>query len=115
RADNGDFQTGVPVVWVNGVAQILPLPEGVYGGEIYGVDLAGHVLGDFDTDPAPNAVYLVRRYWDGSAWQVPNDLVDPAAGWYVGAPYAMSNNGNIAGLGGHPAGTSRSFLMTPIP
>lgn len=110
-----DWWDGVPVLWINGLPQMLPLAEGTYGGSAYGIDMAGHVLGIFDTDPAPNAISVVRRYWDGTAWQNPNDLVDPAAGWYVGAPMAISNNGNMAGVGGHPAGTSRSFLMTPIP
>lgn len=114
RAYAVDQQDAMPVLWTNGIPQVLSLPEGAYEGYALGADLAGHVIAGFDTDAAPNVIYRVYRYWDGSAWRPLTDLVDPAEGWYVGAAYAISNNGRMTGVGGHPPGVPRAYLMTPI-
>ncbi len=43
-----------------------------------------------------------------------NDLVDSQAGWTLEVATCINDRGQIAGMGTHPAGRLRAFLLTPL-
>jgi probable HAF family extracellular repeat protein len=44
-----------------------------------------------------------------------NTVIDTNLGWTLEVAAAMNDRGQIAGIGTHPAGTLRAFLLTPVP
>ena len=43
-----------------------------------------------------------------------NDLVGPEFGWYLGAPTAINDRGQIVGMGAI-GGEEHAFLLSPVP
>jgi len=44
-----------------------------------------------------------------------NTVIDTNLGWTLEVAAAINDRGQIAGVGTHPAGTLRAFLLTPLP
>jgi probable HAF family extracellular repeat protein len=44
-----------------------------------------------------------------------NTVIDTNLGWTLEVAAAINDRGQIAGIGTHPAGTLRAFLLTPLP
>lgn len=100
----------------NGVADPGEMIDlGSLGGEdgdshAYGINNQGIIVGDTETTPNEFHAFI---YEDNIMTDL-NDLIDPASGWFLEEAHAISDNGNIVGLGKYNGLPGQAFLLIPI-
>lgn len=87
----------------------LGSPEGASCA--YGINNHGQIVGYFDTGNLTQHAFV---YAPGGKMTDLNDLVDPKSGWVLEVATCVNDVGQIAGVGTHPAGQVRAFLLTPV-
>ena len=78
----------------------------------YAINNAGQMVGSSTT--ASGSAEHAFLDTDGTMTDL-NSLIDPASGWTLSEATAISENGQICGIGTDPAGQEGAFLLTPVP
>lgn len=78
--------------------------------EARGINNSGDIVGWTNTEPD---VFHAFLYQNDTMIDL-NDLIDPATGWELQYAYAISDNGNIVGLGIDNGFPQQTFLLRPI-
>ncbi len=77
----------------------------------YAINRFGEVAG-FISGPGTGDRAFV---YSGGTMTDLNTVIDTNQGWTLEVAAAINDRGQIAGIGTHPAGTLRAFLLTPVP
>ncbi len=81
------------------------------GSGAYGINNHGQIVGYSTTSDLTEHAFV---YAAGGKMTDLNPLIDPQAGWMLDVATCVNDQGQIAGIGTHPSGQLRGFLLTPV-
>ena len=84
---------------------------GGFESRAYGINNTGQVVGFGETFGIGEHAFL----YSGGTMTDLNDVIDTNSGWNLEIATAINDGGQIIGVGTHPAGLLRAFLLTPLP
>jgi probable HAF family extracellular repeat protein len=99
-----------PVLWRDGAATDLGLPDGYVNGRARDVNAAGQVVGMLEhAGDLGEAPFL----YDNGVIRNLNDLLPAGSGWTLQRANAINARGQIVGAGINPAGQFHAYLFEP--
>ena len=75
------------------------------------INESGQIVGWANTNGGASHAFI---YSNGEMVDL-NALIDPTSGWTLHEAYAINNSGQVVGAGANALGTTRAFLLTPVP
>ncbi len=81
------------------------------GSGAYGINNHGQIVGYSITSDLTEHAFV---YPAGGKMTDLNQLIDHQAGWTLEVATCVNDRGQIAGIGTHPSGQLRAFLLTPV-
>jgi probable HAF family extracellular repeat protein len=94
-------------LYTEGIMQDLT-PGPLASGRAYAINNHGQVVGY--TESGAQRAFM----YSGATMLDLNDYIEPNTGWTLELATAINDQGQIAGVGTHPSGTLRVFLLTPV-
>lgn len=77
-----------------------------------GINSGGQVVGEASVT---NGIGTAAFIYSGGVMSDLNTLIPPDSGWILEVATGINDRGQIIGIGMHPAGQVRAFLLTPVP
>lgn len=84
---------------------------GGFESRAYGINNTGQMVGFGETFGIGEHAFL----YSGGTMTDLNDVIDTNSGWNLEIATAINGAGQIIGVGTHPVGLLRAFLLTPLP
>jgi len=82
------------------------------GSTAHAINSGGQIVGEASvTNGLGSAAFI----YTGGVMTDLNTLIPPNSGWILEVATGINDSGQIIGVGTHPAGQERAFLLTPVP